>query len=99
MTRTQVNDLAWQRKEEGEKARNAAGQETVKFANSLSIQMDESEDYVQNELFYPQPGTRHAVGGGWVSGMPLFGGYFIILHFSRGRASKKYLKLDRQIQR
>ena len=74
MTRTQVNEPAWQRKEEGEKARNAAGQETVKFANSLSMQTDESEDYVQNELFYPQPGTRHAVGGGWVSGMPLCGG-------------------------
>lgn len=69
MTRTQVRDPAWQRKKE--KARNAAGQETVKFANSLSMQMDENEDYVQNELFYPQPGTRHAVGGGWVSGMPL----------------------------
>ena len=108
MTRTQVRDLAWQRKEEGEKARNPAEQGMVKFANSLSMEIGENEDYVQNDLFYPRPGTWHAVGRGWVSGMPLWkvggGGRetrynFIILHFNRGRASKKYPKLDRQIQR
>ena len=106
MTRTQVRDMAWQRKEGGEKARNPAEQGMVKFSNSLSMEIGENEDYVQNDLFYPRPGTQHAVGRGWVSGMPLWKGRekktrynFIILHFSRGRASKKYPKLDRQIQR
>ena len=50
MTRTQVRDLAWQRKEEGEKARNPAEQGMVKFANSLSMEIGENEDYVQNDL-------------------------------------------------
>lgn len=71
MTGTQVSDPAWQREEEGERARNPAEQGMVKSANSLSVQVGENEDYAQNDLFYPQPGTRHAVGGGWVSGMPL----------------------------
>ena len=58
-------------REEGERARNPAEQGTVKSANRLSVQVGENEDYAQNDLFYPHPGTRHAVGGGWVSGMPL----------------------------
>ena len=69
MTRTQVRVLAWQRKEEGEKARNPAEQGMVKFANSLSMEIGENEDYVQNDLFYPRPGTWHAVRRGWVNAL------------------------------
>lgn len=42
----------------------------VKFDKSLSMWMGDDEKNVQNDFFYYRPGTRHAMGGGGVSGIP-----------------------------